>query len=411
MGDDASRARPIPQRHRAPGPRPVRPPVEDPYEDAILVDTRGKRRYAAGSPRGIPSPQAPPPQRDGGDASGGPRPPRVSRPARAPRAPRPPGTTRRWWLRGIGLALGLFLVYLIAVPSYAYEQVARVDATPADPRPAAGVGANYLLIGSDSRAGMTEEQQQQLATGADEGSQRADTIMVLHHSASGPSTLVSIPRDSYVEIPGHGMNKINAAYAFGGAKLLATTVERATGLRLDGSLEIGFGGFAGLVDAVGGVDICVESAMNDPRAGINLQPGCQTLDGPNALGYVRSRYLDPRGDLGRSDRQRAFLSALMSKIARPSTVLLPWRYWAVCTSGARGVQLGEDTSLGEVIEAARTLKSVSGGNGHSLVVPVANVALRTRAGLAVSWDTAKAKALFGALQRDEPLTASQVPSN
>lgn len=307
--------------------------------------------------------------------------------------------------------MGLFLVYLIAVPIYAYTQVARVDATPADPRPAAGVGANYLLIGSDSRAGMTEEQQQQLATGADEGSQRADTIMVLHHSASGPSTLVSIPRDSYVDIPGHGMNKINAAYAYGGAKLLATTVERATGLHLDGSLEIGFGGFAGLVDAVGGVDICVESAMNDPRAGINLQPGCQTLDGPNALGYVRSRYLDPRGDLGRSDRQRAFLGALMSKIARPSTALLPWRYWAVCTSGARGVQLGEDTSLGEVIEAARTLKSVSGGNGHSLVVPVANVALRTRAGLAVSWDTAKAKALFGALQRDEPLTASQVPSN
>src|SRR5699024_3895916 len=161
---------------------------------------------------------------------------------------------------------------------------------------------NVLLVGSDSRAGLTAEEREHLGTGNDGGGARTDSILVLH-TGSGPSTLLSIPRDSYVEIPGHGMNKINASFAIGGPQLLTETIEHNTGLKMDGNMGIGFGGFASVVETVGGVEICVERAMDDEKAHINLQPGCQILDGKNALGYVRARYSDPRGDLGRAERQ------------------------------------------------------------------------------------------------------------
>ena len=122
-------------------------------------------------------------------------------------------------------------------------------------RPASGHGTTWLLVGSDSRQGLTVEQQQALATGGDTGNGRTDTILVVHVPAFGsgtPTTMVSIPRDSYVPIPGYGRDKINAAFAMGGAPLLAQTVEQATGLRLDHYAEIGFSGFAVLVDAWAG---------------------------------------------------------------------------------------------------------------------------------------------------------------
>ena len=143
---------------------------------------------------------------------------------------------------------------------------------------------------------------------------------------------MSIPRDSYVDIPGNGMNKINAAYSIGGPKLLARTVEQSTGLRVDGYMEIGFGGFANVVDAVDGVRICLKAPMKDEKAHIDLPKGCQVLDGKNALGYVRARYSDPEGDLGRVKRQRQFLGALLDKVASPADVLLPWRLHSLGTS-------------------------------------------------------------------------------
>ncbi len=119
----------------------------------------------------------------------------------------------------------------------------------------------------------------------------------------GKPALISIPRDSYLEIPGEGRNKVNAAFAIGGPALLVATLEDATGLRIDGYVEIGFGGFASVVDSLGGVEMCLPKALADEKAHIDLPAGCQTLDGANALGYVRARYSDPRGDLGRAERQ------------------------------------------------------------------------------------------------------------
>ena len=159
-------------------------------------------------------------------------------------------------------------------------------------RPSAGPGSTWLMVGSDSRQGLTPQQQEALATGGDTGNGRTDTILVVHMPAlwSGtPTTMVSIPRDSYVPIPGYGRDKINAAFSMGGAPLLAQTVEQATGLRIDHYAEIGFGGFAGLVDGLGGVTVCPTTPIDDPLAGINLPAGCQKLAGRDALGYVRSR--------------------------------------------------------------------------------------------------------------------------
>ena len=207
-------------------------------------------------------------------------------------------------------------------------------------------------------------------------------------------------------IPGHGRNKINAAYSLGGPKLLVKTIEQVTSVRVDGYVEIGFGGFASVVDSLNGVDICVKRAMNDPKAGINLKAGCQSLDGPKALGYVRARYSDPLGDIGRAQRQRQFLGAIMHKALSPSTVLIPWRYYGFATSAGAGLTVGQDTSLRDVTRVLQAMRSVSNGQGLSLTVPVSNPSLSTHVGSVVKWDSAKAVQLFNAIKNDEPLTVA-----
>src|SRR5690606_38952188 len=145
-----------------------------------------------------------------------------------------------------------------------------------------------------SRDGLDAERQAELDTGGVAG-RRTDTVVLVHiPEGDGKPTMVSLPRDSYVPIPGHGKDKLNAAFAYGGPQLLARTVETATGVRIDHYAEIGLGGFADMTDAIGGVDICVEEPMQDPKANLDLQAGCQTLDGPQALGYVRTRARRPR---------------------------------------------------------------------------------------------------------------------
>lgn len=119
---------------------------------------------------------------------------------------------------------------------------------------------------------MTPAERAKLHTGNAAG-QRTDSLMLLHVPESGPTALISLPRDSYVPIPGHGRNKINAAFAFGGPKLLIQTVEGVTGLRVDNYVEIGFGGFASIVDSVGGIKMCLPKAMKDKDAHINLPHG------------------------------------------------------------------------------------------------------------------------------------------
>jgi LCP family protein required for cell wall assembly len=283
-----------------------------------------------------------------------------------------------------------------------WNAVGRVDATPTANRAPDGEGRNVLLVGSDSRAGLSAAERKRLGTGDIEGN-RTDSIMLLH-TGSGDPTLMSIPRDSYVDIPGHGMNKINASFSIGGPKLLATTIEQSTGLRVDGYMEIGFGGFASVVDSVDGVRMCLKAPIQDDKAHIDLPKGCQVLDGKTALGYVRARYFDPEGDLGRVQRQRQFLGALMDKVVSPADVLLPWRLYSIGTSIGSALTIGEDDSLIETARTGLALRSVAGGNGNSVTIPVANANLSTSAGSAVQWDEQKADQLFTALKNDQPLS-------
>ena len=267
-------------------------------------------------------------------------------------------------------------------------------------RPAPAAGTNWLLVGSDSRETMTPEQQEQLSTGGDLGNGRTDTILLVHLGAVGsgePATVVSIPRDSYVDIPGYGTDKINAAFAAGGPALLAQTVEQATGVRLDHYVEVGFAGFADVVDGLGGVRVCPTEPVSDPLAGIDLPAGCQNLGGSAALGYVRSR-ATPRADLDRMVHQREFISALLGRLASPAVWLNPWRWFSVPRTAVRaltfdtGAHVWDLARLGWALHAEPT----------TLTVPIGEFTWND-SGDVVLWDTDASAALFEALRTDAPI--------
>jgi len=319
------------------------------------------------------------------------------------------GARRSWrsrvrWRWVAVAAVLLLVVYPLALFAVAWTHLGTVDAMPSGTRPSATPGHTYLVVGSDSRSALTRAERARLGTGQAAG-QRTDTIMLLHVSASGgPSVLVSVPRDSYVAIPGKGMNKINAAYAFGGAQLLVRTVEQATGIRIDSYVETGLGGYADLVDAVGGVEVCVKTAINDTKAHINVPKGCQSMDGKTALGYARARYSDPRGDLGRVERQRQVLAAIAGKTLSPSVVLLPWRAFPAAAAGAGALTANSGTSPVGLAQFVLAMRSVAGGGGLSLTVPIARTDLQTPDGVAVQWNATQAKALFAAIRSDQTQT-------
>jgi LCP family protein required for cell wall assembly len=320
-------------------------------------------------------------------------------PARAtPVPPAPPRRARRGrrLLRVVAVVLALLLGYGVALAGVALLGLDRVAAMPSGDRPAGGPGHTWLLVGSDSREGLSEEEKAALSTGSVD-TRLTDTILLLTTAPAGVSTLVSIPRDSLVNIPGYGENKINAAYALGGPALLVQTVEQATGVRVDGYVEIGFDGFYRVVQAVGGVELCLPEPLADERAGIDLPAGCQTLAGADALGYVRARYSDPNGDLGRVQRQRAFLSALADRATSPAVLLNPLR--AVPLAAAVGQALTVDTGTGpiDLTRFALALRGATGEGGQMLTVPFGGYAT-TAAGSVVLWDPEPSQALWQAIR-------------
>lgn len=284
----------------------------------------------------------------------------------------------------------LWVVFLVAVPLVAWQQVSTVDATPTGARPAAQKGTTYLLVGSDSREGLTAAQKRRLGTGSAAG-RRTDTIMVLH-TGSGPNLLMSVPRDSIVAVPGHGTTKINAAYALGGPKLLVRTIEADTGIRIDHFVEIGFAGFVDVVDAVGGVRICPTTRMRDRRANLDIKKGCQDVDGRVALGYARSRHTSGLGDIARAQHQREVVSAVGAKAASPWTVLNPVRYYRLAMAGASAVRVGDGTGPFSAARFALAMTRVNGKNGLTCGVPISD--------LDVHWDPARSKKLFTLIAED-----------
>ena len=153
---------------------------------------------------------------------------------------------------------------------------------------------------------------------------------------------MSIPRDSLVEVPGHGTPEINAAFAFGGPRCSCASVENVTGIRIDHYVEIGFGGVVNIVDAVGGIEICPKTDMDDPLASLDIKKGCQEVDGATALAYSRSRHVTALGDLDRVARQREVVGALGDEALSPWTVLNPVRYWSLNNAAAEAIRIDEE---------------------------------------------------------------------
>jgi LCP family protein required for cell wall assembly len=266
-------------------------------------------------------------------------------------------------------------------------------------QPAAGAGSNWLITGSDSRQGLTRKQERKYHTGVNVPGQRSDTILLLHIPGNGgPAVLVSLPRDSYVKIPGYGYNKLNAAYSFGGPKLLAETVQNATGLRIEHYMGIGFGGLVNVVNSVGGVTMCFKHPLHDAASGLHLRKGCQTLSGGKALSFVRTRHQFATQDLQREQNQRVFMKALLSKMTSPGVMFNPFAVVPAALGSVDSLTVDQGTHLNQLISVAFALRQPV-----TTTVPVGNSNYSTAAGDAVLWDPNQAGRLFRDLNSDTPV--------
>ena len=297
----------------------------------------------------------------------------------------------RGCLSGLAWTLVVVLVLAVAGTFWLDSRLNRVAADPPQ-HIAATSGTNWLLVGSDSRTGLSEADAQRLGTGGDIGSMRTDTIMLLHIPLTGKATLVSLPRDSYVNIPGYGMDKINAAFTFGGPQLLTQTVEEATGLRIKHYAEIGMGGLANVVDAVSGIEVCPKEPIQDPLAHLDIQAGCQKVDGPTALGYVRTR-ATAMGDLDRVQRQREFFAALVKKVSSAGTLANPFRLLPTITTVTGSFTVGEKDHVWNLARVALAMRS----GVTTETVPVGGFG-NYDVGSVVLWDEEGSQQLFNSLK-------------
>lgn len=396
-GDDPTTVSP------SPGPSTTQPPTAPPEPGAGAPASFGGT-YAAPPPgrradQG-PDPRFAPPSTQQGASNRPPGPPGPTRPTK-PRRRR-----GRLWFRAILLLVLAWVVFLVAVPIWAYSSVSKIDAEPSGDRPSDTPGTTYLLVGSDSREGLSEEQRSDLATG-DVAGGRTDSIILLHvPDGDGPNLLLSIPRDSYVDLPDREKNKINAAYAFGGPELLVETVELATDLRIDNYIEVGFSGFVDMVDAVGGIEVCPKTPIDDPKAGqLTMEPGCQEVDGNTALQYSRSRAFAD-GDITRALHQREVISGVGRQAASWKTVVLPWRYFQVNKTAASSLGVGENVGPFDLGRFAWAMAHSSGQDTKRCVVPFTSLGASTPVGSAVIWDEAKAEAIFSAVADDDTASIS-----
>ncbi|WP_420113880.1 LCP family protein [Pseudactinotalea sp.] len=285
--------------------------------------------------------------------------------------------------------LVLVLAWPIGLMIWANGKINHVDATSGG---LGTPGTTYLLAGSDSRADGV------LDGDSTEG-QRTDTIMLLTVPRSGATSLISLPRDTYVEIPGHGANKLNTAYAFGGPELLVETVEQLTGIGVDHYVEIGMGGVAGLVDAVGGVELCLDYVVDDRDSGLVWEePGCQVVDGEMALAFARMRKSDPLGDIGRTEWQQQVIQAVTGKIANPSLVAKPGEQVRLVDAGLGALTVSEGTNILDMGRMALAFRNATAEDGVRGAPPIASMDYRPGGvGSTVLLDEALAPAFFQSL--------------
>lgn len=362
----------------------------------------GRRPAPPGAQDAAPSARRATPPRSAVPRAAAARPGQV-RPAAGAGAPGTvPGAPRRRRRRP-GLVALVVVVVLLAWPiGLLVWANGMLQHTPALSGAPGTPGTTYLLAGSDARGddgGVAED--------GTEG-QRTDTILLLHAPANGPTAMISLPRDTFVEVPGHGPAKLNSAFAWGGAPLLVQTVEGLTGLTVDHYVEIGMGGVSHLVDAVGGVNLCYDGDVNDPDSGMVWTAGCHDVDGVTALAFARMRKADPQGDVGRALRQRQLISAVMGRISPGSLALRPGAQVALVDAGTGALTFDEDAGVLDVARLALAFRAANGADGITGTPPIASMDHRPGGiGSTVLLDPEQTPGFFTAI-RDGSLPPGQV---
>lgn len=280
----------------------------------------------------------------------------------------------------------------------------------------ASSAVNYLVVGSDTREGLTDAELKLLRVGSTKtaAGARSDTMMLVHISKSRDNAvIISIPRDSLVTIPAHiGLDgktqvpetqaKINAAFAWGGAPLLIQTIEAKTNLRIDHYVEVNFAGFKNVVDALGGIQVCTKRDINDPGSHLVLPAGVHTLNGIESLKYVRTRDFDGLGDIGRMQRQQQFVGAVFRKATSTGVLLNPFKLKNLIAAVFKTVKTDETLSQGDIINLAKQIKNLTPGKMRTLTIPLGTAnGYVSGLGSVVIWHETLAPELFDRLRNDQ----------
>lgn len=305
--------------------------------------------------------------------------------------PKVAGGRRRRGRRWLIALVVLLLVPVLYGGALAAVAVANLGEVPVEGLESGSGPMHVLVVGSDSRAELSDEDRQTLTTGSAEG-ERTDTIFVLSIDG-GKVGMLAFPRDLFVTRCDGSSGRINAAIQRGGAGCLVQTVSDLSGLPIEHFVSVSFLGFRDIVDAVGGVEVCLDSPISDRDAGIDLPAGCQRLEGTAALGYVRVRKID--NDLERIKRQQGFLKSLASEILTPATLLNPPR--AFRTAAGVGSALTADQSMGpiDLAKLGWGLRGLAAGNAVTETVPATPA---DRGGAAVLIPDESAEEIFAAFR-------------
>ncbi|MET9962254.1 LCP family protein [Streptomyces sp. NPDC006326] len=283
-------------------------------------------------------------------------------------------------------------------------------AGPPAGRGAAGHGTNILVVGVDSRAGLSKAEKERLHVGG-KGCNCTDVMMLVHLSQAGDrASVVSIPRDSYVEYAdGSGVRgKINGAYARGGGALTVKTVEKVTGLHVDHYLETGFKGFEQAVNGLGGATLCTDKALRDENSGLDLSPGVHHADGRVALRYVRARHIERPGDLGRVRRQQRTVSDLLTRLTVEGALADPAAAAGTARTLLKSVRTDKGTDLADLVRIGTALGRLRAERTEFATVPIKDFDHRvTGVGSTLVWHEGRSRALWEALAADRRITGDR----